>query len=206
MIHTMKLLVPCLALAAAALANQACAEAKKAAAPPEMTAQQKAMMAAYTAAGTPGAQHAALAKMAGDYDLKITSWEAPGQPPTVEKGTSTRKMIMGGRVLVEDTQSSMHGQPFTGHGMQGYDNVSGKYWGTWNDSMSTGMMASEGSCDDKGACTFTGSWNDPVTKGKVNARMTTRWTDANTELFEMFGPGQDGKEMKMMEITYQKKK
>ena len=55
------------------------------------------------------------------------------------------------------------------------------------------------------ACTFTGSWNDPVRKGPVTARMTTRWTSQTTEVFEMYGPEGDGKEMKMMEITYTKK-
>ena len=77
-------------------------------------------------------------------------------------------MALDGRVMVEDMQSQMHGQPFTGHGMSGYDNVTGKYWSTWNDSMSTGLMVSEGTCDDQGACTFNGSWNDPVTKGKID--------------------------------------
>lgn len=171
-------------------------------APPKMTAQQQAMMLAYQKAGTPGAAHAALAAMQGSYDLSITSWEAPGQPPVTEKGSATRKMMLDGRVMVEDMHSSMHGQPFNGHGMYGYDNVSGKHWSTWNDSMSTGVMVSEGSCDTKGACTFNGSWNDPITKGRTNARMTSRWTNPRTEIFEMFGPGTDGKEMKMMEITY----
>jgi len=58
----------------------------------------------------------------------------------------------------------------TGHGMTGYDNVSGKYWATWNDSMTTGVMVSQGTCDAKNACTFTGSWNDPIKKGPVKAR------------------------------------
>ena len=114
-------------------------------------------------------------------------------------------MILDGRVLVEDISSSMMGQPFTGHGMHGYDNTSGKYWGTWNDSMSTGVMISEGTCDAQHACTFTGSWIDPVKKETVTSRMTTRWTGPTTEIFEMYGPGPDGKETKMMEITYTKK-
>jgi hypothetical protein len=173
--------------------------------PPKMTPEQQAMMEAYQKAGTPGAAHERMKKMEGSYDLTIKSWEAPGQPPTVEKGTATRKMMLDGRVMVEDTRSSMHGQPFTGHGMSGYDNVSGKTWSTWNDNMSTGVMVSEGDCDAEGACTLAGSWNDAVTKGKTNARMTTKWTDANTEVFEMYGPGPDGKEMKMMEITYKKR-
>lgn len=171
-------------------------------APPKMSPEEAAMMQAYQEAGTPGAPHAQLAEMAGTYDLSIRSWNAPGAPPTVETGTATRSMILGGRVMVEDLESQMFGQPFTGHGMNGYDNVSGKHWSTWNDSMSTGVMVSEGDCTAEGACTFTGSWNDPVTKGKINARMTTRWTSPDVQLFEMFAPGPDGKEAKVMEITY----
>ncbi len=96
----------------------------------------------------------------------------------------------------------MMGQPFTGYGMLGYDNTTGRYWTTWNDSMSTGLMVSEGTCDDAGACAFTGSWHDPVTRREIRSRITTRWTAAGTELFEMYAPGPDGREMKMMEITY----
>ena len=172
---------------------------------PPMSAEEQAMMEAFQQAGTPGAPHAAIAKSAGDYTLVVKSWHAPGAPPSNDTGTATRRMILGGRVLVEEVSSMMMGQPFTGYGLHGYDNVSGKFWGTWNDSMSTGVMVTEGTCDDQGACNFTGGWNDPITKGKVSARMTTRWTDANNEVFEMFGPGPDGKEMKMMEITYTRK-
>ena len=169
---------------------------------PEMTPEQQAEMQAWIDAGTPGAAHAQLAKTAGNYDLEITSWHTPDGPPTVEKGTATRHMALDGRVLVEEIESAMMGQPFTGHGMSGYDNVSGKYWSTWNDSMSTGLMVSEGTCDAQNACSFTGSWNDPVKKSKITARMTTRWTSPTTEVFEMYAPGPDGKEMKMMQITY----
>ena len=170
----------------------------------EMTPEQKAEMEAYQKAGTPGPQHAALAKMAGTYDLSVKSWHGPGEP-TIETGTATRSMALDGRVMVEDVKSTMMGQPFTGHGMHGYDNVTGKHWSTWNDSMMTGVMLSEGDCDAAGACTFTGSWNDPVTKAEVSARMTTKWTSPTVEVFEMHGPGPDGKEMKMMEITYTKR-
>jgi hypothetical protein len=172
---------------------------------PAMTPEEKAMMEAYQAAGTPGEAHAWLAKAVGSYDLSIRSWAKPGTEPTVEAGTATRTMALDGRVLVEEVHGQTMGQAFTGHGMHGFDNVTGKHWSTWNDSMSTGIMLSEGTCDAQGACTFTGSWNDPMTKAKVNARMTSRWTDANTEVFSMFAPGPDGTEFQMMEITYKKK-
>ena len=172
---------------------------------PQMTPEQQAEMDAYIKAGTPGAVHAELAKTAGSYDLAIKHWHEPGTEASVEKGTATRTMVLGGRVLVEDMSSTMMGQPFTGHGMHGYDNVTGKHWSTWNDSMSTGLMTSEGSCDAKQACTFSGSWVDPVKKTTVTSRMTSHWTSPTTEVFEMYGPAPDGKQFKMMEITYTKK-
>lgn len=172
---------------------------------PQLTAEQQAEMDAYTKAGAPGAPHLAMAATAGDYDLEVRSWYEPGGPPAEDAGTATRRMILDGRVLVETLSSTMMGMPFTGQAMTGYDNVTGEYWSTWMDSMSTGLMVSHGSCDALGACSFAGSWNDPVTKGPVAARMTSRWTSPATQLFEMFGPGKDGREMKMMEIVYTKK-
>jgi len=181
------------------------AVAENAAKEPQMTPEQKAEMEAYTKAGTPGPQHKAMAATAGTYDLKIKSWQDPNSPPMEDTGTATRSMALDGRVMVEQVSSTMMGQPWSGHGMQGYDNATGKYWSTWNDSMSTGLMVSEGTCDAKQSCTFAGSWTDPVKKTLVKSRMTTKWTSPTTEIFEMYGPGRDGKEMKMMQITYTKK-
>ena len=192
-------------LLAAALLLGLAALAQEGKGMPEMTPEQKAEMEAYMKAGTPGEPHKRLAATVGTYDLRIKSWSEPGGPPTEEKGTATRTMLFDGRVLVEDVSSTMMGTPFTGRAMTGYDNVSGTYWSVWTDSMSTGIMVSEGTCDAKKVCTYTGSWNDPIKKGPVKARMTSRWASPTTEVFEMYGPGKDGKEMKMMEMTYTRK-
>lgn len=173
---------------------------------PELTPAQKAEMEVYMKAGTPGGPHRALASFVGNYDLKIKSWHEPGGPAMEDTGTATRSMALDGRVLVEELKSAMMGMPYAGHGRMGFDNVSGKYWSTWNDTMSTGIVVSEGTCDSAGkTCSFTGSWNDPIKKGPVKARMTTRWTSPTTEVFELYAPGKDGKEMKMMEIVYSKR-
>jgi len=195
--HAKSLLVLTLLLAGPAAAQEA--------GQPAMTPEEQATMAAFQKAGAPGAEHANLAAMAGTYDLGIRSWHSPGAEPVTDTGTATRRMILGNRVMVEDVEAQMMGQPFTGHGLHGFDNVTGKYWTTWNDSMTTGLMVSEGSCDADGACTYTGSYNDPVSKQPQTTRMTTRWTDPSTEVFEMFAPGPDGKEARMMEITYRKR-
>ena len=173
---------------------------------PQLTPEQQAEMEAYMKAGAPGAPHQIMASTAGNYDVKLKVWHEPGGPAAEDVGTAKRTMTLGGRVLVEDLSCTMMGMPFTGHGMFGYDNVTGKYWGTWNDNMSTGVMVSEGTCDAQGKnCTFTGSFHDPVKKTLVTLRMNSKWTSPTTETFEMFGPAPDGKEMKMMEIIYTKK-
>lgn len=167
---------------------------------------QQAMMAAYMAAGTPGKQHEWLASQAGTYETTSQMWMAPGAPPMESKGTVERKVMLGKRVLTESFKGDMMGQPFEGHGMTGYDNVSGKYWTSWIDSMSTGIMGGTGDCDDKGACTFQVTMNDAMTKTAKPLRLASRWISPTEEIFEMFETGPDGKEMKTMEITYRKKK
>ena len=173
-------------------------------APPEMTPEQKAEMEAYMKAGTPGEPHKTMAAGVGTYDVVVKSFAGPDAPPMVEKGTAVRTMDLDGRIVVERMNCTMMGQPFTGMGLTGFDNVTGKYWSTWNDSMSTGIMLSEGTCDADHACTFTGSWNDPV-KGKVTARMRSKRVSPGVESFEMYSVEKDGKETKMMEMTYTKK-
>lgn len=193
-----------LSLALACLLPAASASAQDDKAPP-MTPEMKAMMDAFQKAGTPGAEHRRLAALDGTYDLTVKSWHSPDAPPSTDTGTATRRMILGGRVQVEEVSSQMMGQAFSGQGLHGYDNVTGKYWATWNDSMSTGLMVSEGTCDAEQTCTYTGTYHDPVSKKPVTSRMVSRWHDKRTEVLEMYAPGPDGKEAKMMEITYKKR-
>lgn len=195
-----RILVAALTLAALslpALAQQGGAER-------EMTPEEKAMMAAWQKAMTPGPQHARLAESAGTWDVQSTWWTKPGEPPEKSAGTSERTMSLGGRVLVEKFQGSMMGQAFEGLGTTGYDNVTGKWWGTWTDSMGTGMMTSTGTCEGS-RCEFTGSYNDPVTGGTQTMRMVSEHAP-DRETMAMYGPGPDGKEYKMGELVYTRRK
>ena len=198
-----------MALAAVLLVSPALAadeKAREAKGQPEMTPEMQAEMQAYMKAGTPGPEHKKMAEAVGEYTLAIKSWHEPNGPAMESTGTAKRSTIFDGRVLVEEVDASMmEDMRFQGHGMMGFDNVSGKHWHTWLDSMSTGIMISEGTCDAQGVCQFAGSWNDPIKKGPIKARMTSRWTSPTVQVFEMYAPGRDGKEMKMMEITYTKK-
>lgn len=166
---------------------------------------QQAIMEAYQRAATPGPQHAVLAKMAGEFTLTLKMFNEPGAEPEVSTGTSSRRMILGGRYLEETVHSSVMGQPFEGRGLTGYDNVTRSWWGSWIDTMSTAIMITGGAWDEEtGVGTFEGEFNDPVTGELQSSRSVIRRLPNGDELMEMYMTTAVG-EAKSMEILYQRR-
>ena len=165
----------------------------------------QAMMDTYKKLATPGEPHKQLASLEGSWNTKTKEWMDPKKPPTESTGTCEEKMLLDGRFLQQECTGDMMGQPFTGMGVTGYDNYTKKYVSTWMSSMGTGifLMEGTGSADGK-TITLHGSHKDP-TWGVMKHRAVWKLVDANTQTFEMYHKGKDGKEMKMMEITYTRK-
>ena len=172
---------------------------------PAMPPDQKAAMEAMARAATPGEPHKALASFVGKWDASIKTWMQPGAPPTESKGTATNTAILGGRFIQQSYDGQFMGQPFSGLGFWGYDNVKKQYVSSWMDTMTTGVMTMVGTHEGN-AYAFKGSVADPAT-GK-DTPMEEKWTvkDKDHHTFEMWGPGPDGKMVKMMEIAYTRKK
>ena len=165
----------------------------------------QAVMDTYTKLATPGQPHKQLASMAGSWNTKTKSWMEPDKPPMEESGTCEQKMVLDGRFLQAECTGNMMGQSFTGVGVTGYDNHTKKYVSTWMDSMGTALyfMEGTGSADGK-TITQKGHYDDPI-EGSMKLRSVTKMVDNNTEIFEMYGTGKNGKERKMMEISYTRK-
>lgn len=163
------------------------------------------MMEIYAELATPGEHHKRLAKMVGSWDAKIKSWMEPDEPPTESIGTSEQKMILDGRFLLQEFHGEMMGSPFNGLGISGYDNGANKYISTWIDSMGTAILFFEGAAgpDDK-TIKQIAHYDDPI-QGPMDWLSVTKFVDDNTVLFEMFSIDKNGKEEKMMEITYTRK-
>lgn len=190
------------AVVAITLLAAGAALAQDAAAPSD---DQQAILEAYQRAATPGPQHAVLAKMAGEFTLTFKMFNEPGAEPEVSTGTSSRRMILGGRYLEETVHSSVMGQPFEGRGLTGYDNVTGSWWGSWIDTMSTAIMITGGAWDEEtGVGTFEGEFNDPVTGELQSSRSVIRRLPNGDELMEMYMTTAVG-EAKSMEILYQRR-
>jgi hypothetical protein len=169
----------------------------------------QAMMEIWKQAATPGEPHKQFANLAGSWTTKTKEWMEPGKPPTESEGTAEMKMLLDGRFLYQEYKGQMMGQPFSGIGIDAYDNMAKKYVTAWLDSMGTGIFIMEGTGSPDGKIiTLKGSHPEPG-GGQMHHRAIWKLVDHNTQTFEMYGShghGKDaGKEMKMMEITYTRK-
>jgi hypothetical protein len=171
------------------------------------TPTKEQMMEAWMKAATPGPEHKRLDDMAGSFTFTSRMWMEPGQPPSESNGTSENKWILGGRYLAQDVNGSFGGMPFQGYGVTGYDNTQKKYIGVWMDSFGTGMSHSVGTADATGKV-FTHSREDidPMTGQKMKHRDVVRIVDKDHFEMDMFRIMPDGKETKVMELRYTRKK
>ncbi|MGI8482351.1 MAG: DUF1579 domain-containing protein [Chthoniobacterales bacterium] len=158
--------------------------------------------------------HKLLASMAGTWSYIVKFWMAPGAPPSTSTGTAVRKAMMEGRYFTLDVTGKMQ-MPgpdgkmkdieFKGLGIEGYDNVKKKFFGTWADNMGTGIMMSEGTYDPATKTfTYTGEY-EPMPGMKTKVRETVKIIDNDHHTFEWY-EDRGGQEAKTMEITYTRKK
>ena len=192
--------------AALAGADEKAEKGKKAAAkggPPD----EKAMMEMMAKVATPGEEHKKLDVFAGTFDTTLKMWMDPSKPPEETKGKTEAKWILGNRYLEEHYEGTFMGQPFSGMGITGYDNVTRKYFMNWMDTAATGVMSKTGKWDATGkVMTWTGTMVDPMTNKLQRLTQKVTVTDNDHHSWEMWGPDMTGKQYKMMEATYTRKK
>jgi hypothetical protein len=131
----------------------------------------------------------------------------PSQPWQESASSSTTTMVMDGRYCQEVVSGQMMGAPFNGIGLTGYDNVIGKYVGTWIDNMGTGIETMQGTADASGkVINWIGTMSDPVTGKPSKNRMVTTIVDGDHHTLDMYSvPPGAKKEMKTMSIEYSRK-
>lgn len=159
----------------------------KAMEPMAMSAEDMAMMEAMSAAAAVGDAHARLAKGVGQFNAAMNFRMGADAEPMASTMTVDRRMDLGGRVLVENWQGNVMGQPFNGVGRTGYDNVSKRYWSTWTDNMSTGVLVMYGKYDaDSDTMEFRGENVHPATGKTYSMRSVGTWTKDGHETMAMY--------------------
>ena len=194
-------IVPLTCLALALIATPVLAKDKKQA--KQMDPQ--AMMEMYQKLATPGEPHKLFASLAGSWTTTTKEWMEPGKPPTESTGTAEMKMLLDGRFLYQEFTGNMMGQPFSGVGIDAYDNMTKKYMTAWMDTMGTGIFMMEGTASADGkTITLKGSHPEPDGR-KMTHRAVWKIVDNNTQTFDMYGTHHGGKETKVLEISYNRK-
>ena len=189
----------CLALAL--IASPIMAKEKKHEKP--MDPQQ--MMEIWKQAAVPGEPHKLFAGLAGTWSTTTKEWVEPGKPPTESTGTAELKMLLDGRFLYQEYNGEMMGQPYSGIGIDAYDNMTKKYTTAWMDSMGTGIFIMQGTAGADGrTITLKGSHPEPG-GGQMSHRAVWKIIDHDNQTFDMYGTHHGGKEMKVMEIVYTRK-
>ncbi len=172
-------------------------------------AKMQEMMKKMKEYGTPGESHKVLSDLAGNWTFTIKHWETADAKPQESTGTSTMKMILGGRWLQQDAKSEMMGMPYEGFGLTGFDNLKKKYEAFWFDNMGTGAMHGEGTFDSKTkTLKETGTYSCPIVGKDTAYRTDWKIQDKDNFTYTMHGKGMNpkGKEFKQMEITYKRAK
>jgi hypothetical protein len=165
----------------------------------------QAMMEMYQKLATPGEPHKLFATLTGSWTTTTKEWMEPGKPPTESTGTAEMKMVLDGRFLQQEFTSQMMGQPFSGIGIDGYDNLRKRYVTTWIDTMGTGIFMMEGTASADGKTITLNGRHDEPGGGHMTHRAVWKIVDSNTQSFDMYGTHKHGKEMKMLEIAYTRK-
>jgi len=155
-----------------------------------------------TVAGTPGENHALLAKRVGKWDGVAKMWMMPDAPAEESTFTCEYASMFDGRYITESVEGKMGEETFSGRGLYGYDNVTKKFYALWIDSMSTSVMHSTGTLDSSGnTLSFKTEYSCPLAGKPVTGRTTERWIDDDHMVIEMYGPWyKTGKEYKSMEL------
>jgi len=167
----------------------------------------RARLEALQKASTPGEPHKKLDALVGTFDTRVRSWIDPSKPPEDSTGTSVNSWVLGGRYVEQQFEGTMLGEPFTGIGYTGYDNIQKKYVSVWLDTAGTGMIYLIGSVDATGK-TIAGRatmW-DPVYAKPFPVESKLVITDRDHHSFELVGKAPNGRMSKLVEIQYTRKK
>lgn len=155
---------------------------------------------------SPGDMHKMLAKQAGTWEGEVHMY-MPGAPVDTQKAREVVKMSMNGLYQESDFSSSMMGQPMMGHSTVAYDNMRKVFVSTWYDNMGSGIIMMEGSYDNASkTMNMAGKQSDPTYNTQTGIRQEVKFTDDDNYTMTMYGTGPDGKEAKVMDGTFKRKK
>ena len=167
-----------------------------------------AIAAAMEKAMTPGEAQKKLDFLVGTFDVKVRTWLDPSKPPYESTATSIATWVLGNRYVQQMLAGTIGGEPWSGIGYAGYDNVAKKYVASYMDTGSTGMEWYSGTMDADGKLAkMTATIADEVTGKPRTLEMRLRIASNGDHVTELWEGDLTGSKMaKIMELQYTRKK
>ena len=157
-----------------------------------------------------GPEHAVLKMDVGTWKATVKMWMGadgstdPKAEPSVSEGEEVNR-LMGPYWVVSDFKGEFAGFPFEGHAISGYDLNTKKYVGSWIDSVSPFAMHMSGTYD-KETRTITSSTKGVGMDGEpTEGKSVMVYQKDGRRIMTMYEI-KDGKEVRAMEITYERLK
>lgn len=158
-------------------------------------------------ASQPGEEHALIATMAGEWHQVVRLQPAPGAELLTFEGTSTNRMILGGRFLMLESTLQVPGAEAAGLGFLGFDRRTEEFTTLSLDEVGTYWVTGRGTADESGrVITMSGEDFDPIMDHLQEYDFVYRLIDDDQFVFEIWFKDelhtQGGDPLKMIEITY----
>lgn len=149
----------------------------------------------------PSEGHELLENWVGSWTGKLKIWNstAMDRPPVESESKSESKLVLGGRFLIEESQSSVMRMPMQRMSLLGFDNFKQSYTLVFFSSVETSMNIATGTWNPAGkTLTLRGEFEGP--QGKEPYKNVIRF-EGDSRIFESFKIMPDGREIKLIEET-----
>ncbi len=157
-------------------------------------------------ADNPGEQHAALARLAGNWTTSSEFAFGGGDPPPPTTGKATLRSVLGGRFVSDENTGEMMGEPMSGFRFLGFNNGTKQYEAAWAYTGSTAILMLTGTSPDSGkTINLSGSYQDPA-GDKQTLKVTMTIPDTNQFTIKIEGVGQPAEQTAVLTITYTRAK
>jgi len=152
------------------------------------------------------AQHAGLAKLAGEFDRVVKFVGQTGATAAPSTGTSKFSVVLGGRFILEESHDVVFGRPVEGLRIYGYNDATKQYEMARMYTMSNAITLMKGTSDDGGKTIDYAGDTMTTGMGKVVMHATLRWMSDDEFSVTMSTASADGKETPFQETIYTRKK
>jgi len=173
---------------------------------PDPAGMQEAMKK-WMEAATPGAEHKALGRFVGKWDVAMTVTGMGGEPMK-STGEAEIRWLLPGRFLLTESKGSMMGMPTHSFVIHGYDNFKKKHVAMMVDNLNTHLLTFSGrESPDGKTLEMYGEMDEPMT-GEVGkwVKYVTRIESDDRFTVEVHDLAIVGGETKVVEIVHTRRR